>query len=101
MGRAEELFNRICDGGIAEVLRMISAPVVEELFLDYKQSSTILPSRKLSDEDRKNLAKAIAGFANSEGGVIVWGVDCRHTADGDVPTGAGPIKERGLVHAHG
>jgi Putative DNA-binding domain len=87
MGRAEDLFNRVRDNGVAEVYRMISEPVVEELFLDYKQSSTTLPSRKLSDEDKKNLAKAIAGFANSEGGLIVWGVDCRHTKHGDVPTG--------------
>jgi len=72
---------------------MIHAKVVEELFLDYKQSSTTLPSAKLSDDDRKNLAKAIAGFANSEGGIIVWGVDCRHTTHGDVPTGAAPITQ--------
>ncbi len=86
MGRAEELFKRIQDNGAAEVHRMISAELVEELYLDYKRSSTTLPAAKLSDEDRKNLAKAIAGFANSEGGVIVWGVDCRQTAQGDVPT---------------
>ena len=34
--------------------------------------------------DRENLAKAISGFANSDGGVIVWGVDCRR----DSKTGA-------------
>jgi hypothetical protein len=93
MGRAEELFNRVRDKGAPEILRMISEPVVEELFLDYKRSSTTLPSRTLSDDDKKNLAKAIAGFANSEGGVIVWGVDCRHTDEGDVPTKAVPIKQ--------
>jgi hypothetical protein len=51
---------------------MINAPVVEQLFFDYKRSSTVLPGVKLSDDDRKNLAKAIAGFGNSEGGVVVW-----------------------------
>jgi hypothetical protein len=93
MGRAEELFNRMKHGGAAEVHAMISAAIVEELFLDYKQSSTVLPANKLSDNDRKNLAKAIAGFGNSEGGVIVWGVDCRHTPHGDVPTKAVPITQ--------
>jgi hypothetical protein len=91
MGRAEELFTRIKSGGAAEVHEMISAQVVEELFLDYKRSSTHLPARKLSDDDRKNLAKAVGGFANSEGGVILWGVDCRPTQDGDVPTEPVPI----------
>jgi hypothetical protein len=92
MGRAEQLFDRIRIGGAAEIAGMIATPVVEELFLDYKQSSTILPARKLSDEDRRNLAKAVSGFGNSEGGVIVWGVDCRSTPSGDVPTGPVPIK---------
>ena len=33
----------------------------------------------------KNLSKAISGFGNSEGGVLVWGVDCsRDLEDGDV-----------------
>jgi hypothetical protein len=70
---------------------MINAPVVEQLFLDYKRSSTVLPGVKLSDDDRKNLAKAIAGFGNSEGGVVVWGVDCRRTDEGDVPAEPVPI----------
>ena len=93
MGRAEELFIRIKETGAGGVHAMIKAHVVEELFLDYKQSSTRLPGVKLSDDDRKNLAKAIAGFGNSEGGVVVWGVDCRHTPNGDVPTKPIPISQ--------
>ena len=86
MGRAEELFTRIKQGDAAEVHAMIKASVVEELFLDYKRSSTVLPAVRLSDDDKKNLAKAIAGFGNSEGGVVVWGVACSQTPSGDVPT---------------
>lgn len=91
MSRAEELFARIKAGGAAEIHAMIKATVVEELFLDYKQSSTMLPGTKLSPDDRKNLAKCVAGFANSDGGVIVWGVTCKPTPDGDVPTHTVPI----------
>jgi hypothetical protein len=91
VGRAEELFNRIRNGDASEIHRMIGTPVVEELFLDYKRSSTPLPGAKLSDEDRKNFANGISGFANSEGDVIIWGVDCRQTKHGDVPTKAVPI----------
>jgi hypothetical protein len=80
MGRAEQLFDRIRNGGAAEIHNMIAAQIVEELFLDYKRSSTTLPSRKLSEEDKKNLAKAVSGFGNSDGGVIVWGVDCPSSA---------------------
>jgi hypothetical protein len=71
---------------------MITQQVVEELFLDYKRAATVTPFPRLDASDRRNLAKAIAGFANSEGGVIVWGVDCRPNPPyGDVPTGAIPI----------
>jgi hypothetical protein len=92
MGRAEDLFLRIKSGGAAEVLEMIKDEVVEELFLDYKQAATAAPFKSLAHSDRKNLAKAVSGFANSEGGVIIWGVDCRHDPPrGDVPTKPHPI----------
>jgi hypothetical protein len=89
MGRAEDIFFSIKRGGANEIRRMISDQVVEELFLDYKRAATVAPFKKLDPSDRKNLAKAIAGFANSEGGVIVWGVDCRQNPPhGDIPTQA-------------
>jgi hypothetical protein len=63
---------------------MIGAPIVEEPFFDYKRSATSLPSPRLGDENRKNLEKAISGFANSEG-VIIWALIVA-IPKGDVPT---------------
>ena len=91
MSRANELFARILKRGADEIRDMIATPVIEELFLDYKQAATKLPARALHEDDRKNLAKAISGFGNADGGIIVWGVDCRHGPDGDVPGPAIPI----------
>ena len=92
MGRAEDLFLRIKHRGADEISRMIREQIVEELFLDYKRAATVAPFGKLDSSDRKNLSKAIAGFANSEGGIIVWGVDCRQNPPyGDVPTSPVPI----------
>lgn len=85
MGRAEQLFEQIRRGQTAEIEAMIKAPIVEELFLDYKRAASTLPATKLHADDRKNLAKAMSGFGNSEGGLIVWGVDCNPGQDGDVP----------------
>jgi hypothetical protein len=46
---------------------------VERLHFDYK---TKRDSRtpQLEDDDKKNLAKAVSGFANSSGGVLLWGI---------------------------
>ena len=49
----------------------------ESLFLDFKRSPQDGAAKNLAPEDNKNLSKAISGFANSSGGVVVWGVDCR------------------------
>lgn len=47
----------------------------------------------MHEDDRKNLAKAISGFGNSAGGLIVWGVKCEKKRDGiDIPTKATPLK---------
>ena len=69
MGRAEDLFKRLSDGGETEIDRLIVDRQSEELFLDFKQSADDGKGNKLHDNDRTNLAKAISGFGNSEGGL--------------------------------
>ena len=46
---------------------------VERLHFDYK---TKRDSRtpQLEEDDKKNLAKGLSGFANSSGGVLLWGI---------------------------
>ena len=85
MGRAEDLFNRIVKEGEKAIDDFITDRQSEELFLDFKRSADDGKGKKLHDTDRGNLSKAISGFGNSEGGVVVWGVDCRNdAAQGDV-----------------
>ncbi len=61
----------------------------EDLHLDFK---VLQQDGRFSRDDRKNVAKALSGFANSDGGLVVWGVDCRPDADGvDAANGARPI----------
>lgn len=88
MSRAQDLFDRLVGGGEAEVLSFIAQSVTEELFLDYKRSADNGAGTALHNRDRANFARAISGFGNSEGGVILWGVDCRNDPSrGDIPTG--------------
>ena len=83
-------------------MSFIAQPVTEELFLDYKRSADNGQGRTLHSNDRNNLAKAISGFGNSEGGVIIWGIDCRSDpVKGDIPDKpvyiADPIRFKSLL----
>jgi len=49
---------------------------VERLHVDFKQKRDRRHA-KLDDVDKKNLGKALSGFANSGGGVLVWGIEDR------------------------
>jgi hypothetical protein len=90
MGRAEDLFERLQQQGEAAIREFIAERKTEEMFLDFKRAATT--GDRLHDDDRGNYAKALSGFANSEGGVIVWGVDARKRAEtGDVAQSTVPV----------
>lgn len=76
MERCLEIYERIKTKGLAAIDEFIADRAAEDLFLDFKRSADNGSGGKLHPSDRKNLAKAISGFGNSEGGVIVWGIDC-------------------------
>lgn len=83
MGRCDDIYNKICNEGIKAIEEFIESRKSEELFLDFKGAEHNGAGRVLSDKNKNTLAKAISGFGNSEGGVIVWGIDCRPGKDGD------------------
>jgi len=73
---------------------MIQDRTSEELFLDFKRSADNGAGAKLHQTDRNNLGRAISGFGNSEGGVVVWGVECKNlAASGDVATAKVPLTD--------
>src|SRR5437870_5112237 len=91
MGRASDLYRRLREQGESVIDEFISERKAEELFLDFKGSAND-GDPKFHHNDRARLAKAISGFGNSEGGVLVWGVECEYDEKlGDVPTGKRPI----------
>ncbi len=93
MGRAEDLFSRLEAEGEPFIEELIANRKSEEYFLDFKRSSNGGSSSRLSDNDRNSLARALSGFANSEGGVLVWGVECsRDPQVGDVAQSKFPLE---------
>lgn len=86
----EEWFRQL---EVGDVLAFVAEQRREDLTLDFK----LAPSNFSNREDRKTLAVAISGFANSNGGLIVWGVDARKDADGiDCAQRGEPLANPGL-----
>lgn len=77
MNNAQTLFNRFDREGYALITEMVSTNQEENLFIDFKEKSDP-NSSSMSADDRRNYAKAVSGFSNSEGGLIVWGVYAKH-----------------------
>jgi hypothetical protein len=51
----------------------------ENLYLDFK---TVNSADFTNRDDKKNFAKALSGFANSSGGLIIWGVKAANNSKG-------------------
>ena len=93
MGRGDDFFKRITSRRVQAIDELIRDRETECLFLDFKRSADGGTGGKLHANDRDNLGKAISGFGNTEGGVIVWGVDCSGLPkDGDVAKAKVPIQ---------
>lgn len=79
---ALELYERLLTGGEPAILAELQRADPEHVYLDFKRvsSSPSLYTRAngfhLDKSDLTNLGKALSSFANSKGGVIVWGIDC-------------------------
>lgn len=63
---------------LADIEAFVAEEREEDLHLDFK----LVNSAALTKDDRRTFARAVSGFANSDGGLIVWGVDARRNADG-------------------
>jgi hypothetical protein len=51
----------------------------EHLHLEFK---TLKNAELTSGDDKRNIARCISGFANSSGGIVIWGIDARKNSDG-------------------
>ncbi len=85
MNSAEKLFEELQslkpddDSGKSPEQRLLeyckqALAEIEHYHVDFKAKRDRTNS-KLADNDKKNLAKAISGFANSGGGVLIWGIE--------------------------
>ncbi len=70
---AQKLFDDLIRDGLGTLNDWIASKQVENVHLDFKEKENP-QAAGLGDSDRKNLRKAVSGFSNTAGGVIVWGI---------------------------
>lgn len=71
------LIDDIKKRGYRALADIVARKEAEKFFIDFKQTqkNDYSGQRTLYESDKKNFAKAISGFGNSEGGIIIWGID--------------------------
>lgn len=71
--------------GFLNELGSASPPATETEWLDFKGAA------KIQDADvQKYWSKALAGFGTTQGGVLIWGLDCRKQGDPAIDRVIGP-----------
>jgi len=83
--------------GLAEIEEFVTNGEQEDLHLDFKTANSF----DLSDsKDRKHYARALSGFANTSGGIILWGVYAAPNEDKvDCAQELRPIERVSLFHS--
>lgn len=92
MDNASSIFTKIIEDGYKGIESMIGQRE-ENLFLDFKEKST--PDKAgIEKSDKGTYAKALSGFSNSSGGVIIWGIKAKKQGEGtpDMAIELMPIK---------
>ncbi len=76
---ARALFGRFRDGGASRMREAVEVGESESFLLDFKTNRDKggRSSGEVTKETRAVLAKALSAFANSGGGVLVWGIEDR------------------------
>src|SRR5579864_7294224 len=73
----------------SDLVALIRDEVQESLTLDYKRSAAL----GKGNTERNNLSKDVSAFANSEGGMLIYGME----EDGHVPTAVDAGVDRSLI----
>jgi hypothetical protein len=77
----QDLFSKLLSEGESGIKQLVAARTVETVILDFKAKKTSAHGR-FEREDRGILGELLSGFANSQGGLAVWGVVARKGPDG-------------------
>lgn len=66
-----DLLDRYQAMSLGSLKRFVTAKTQEDLRLEFKEANDSSFGQR---DDRRNLAIALSGFANSDGGLLIWGI---------------------------
>jgi hypothetical protein len=73
-----------------EIERFVAEGQEENVVLEFK---TVNHPNENKEFDRKNFSVALSGFGNSNGGIIIWGIETKKIKGQDVASSKKPITE--------
>lgn len=87
------LLDEIVQEGATAIDRLVAQHAHENVALEFK-TKTNANNGELTKDDRKNLGVILSAFANSMGGLVIWGILAAKNADNvDCATESRPISE--------
>ncbi|MBF0442093.1 MAG: ATP-binding protein [Oligoflexales bacterium] len=81
MDAGQSIYEELKKKDISLIDQWVSEGYREDLHLDFKRKAKPENSQ-LDESDKRNLSRALSGFANSDGGVIIWGIDAPSSGTG-------------------
>lgn len=68
----KKILDEFIENGEAALDNLLEEDSIENYYFDFKESTS--SESKLSPSDKRNFAKALSGFSNTSGGLLIWGV---------------------------
>lgn len=89
----DKLISLILKQGLVYIDDAVTGKMTENYYLEFKttEQDDYSEQRKLFNKDKKNYAKSISAFGNSDGGVVIWGI-ATGASDADYASEKKPIK---------
>lgn len=75
LSTARQFFDGLIAGGSPAIEALVSSQQHETEWLDFKAGDSL-------GDDKSTWSEALCGFANNQGGVLIWGVDARKDSTG-------------------
>lgn len=76
----------------ADVNKIVADSLEETIHLEFKEKSDPV-NDEWNKSDKLNFAKCLSGFANADGGVLIWGIQTRNPNKLDKATGLAPLSK--------